>query len=127
MGNAVGKIGEDIACRFLMKHGFSVLERNYLKKWGEIDIIAKKEGKLHFIEVKTVSCENIASISRETDAYRPEENVHEEKLKRLARTIQSYLIEKREGESEWQFDVAGVFYDEKKRQAKVRLTSDVVL
>jgi putative endonuclease len=127
MRNIIGKIGEDIACTFLQRKGFDVLERNYFKKWGEIDIIAKKEGKLHFIEVKTVSCENIDSISRETDTYRPEENVHEQKLKRLARTIQSYLLEKREGESGWQFDVAGVFYDKKNRKAKVRLISDVVL
>ena len=42
----IGKIGEDIAAKFLMKHGFSVLDRNYTKKWGEIDIIAQKEEKL---------------------------------------------------------------------------------
>ena len=44
-----GEIGENIAVRFLMKHGFSILERNYTKKWGEIDIIAKKDGKIYFI------------------------------------------------------------------------------
>ena len=43
----VGRIGEDIACKFLMKHGFEVADRNYLRKWGEIDIIAKKRGVLH--------------------------------------------------------------------------------
>jgi Holliday junction resolvase-like predicted endonuclease len=35
----------------------SIKERNYTKKWGEIDIIAIKEDKLYFIEVKSVSCE----------------------------------------------------------------------
>ena len=38
----IGQLGEDIACKFLMKHEFSILERNYTKKWGEIDIIAIK-------------------------------------------------------------------------------------
>jgi len=51
-----GDLGESIACRFLINKGFSIVERNYLKKWGEIDIIAKKDGKAHFIEVKSVSC-----------------------------------------------------------------------
>ena len=49
----IGQLGEDVACKFLMKHNFLVLERNYTKKWGEIDIIAKKNSKIHFIEVKT--------------------------------------------------------------------------
>ena len=52
-----GNLGEDLACRFLMKHEFNISERNYLKKCGEIDIIADKGSKIHFIEVKSVSCE----------------------------------------------------------------------
>jgi Holliday junction resolvase-like predicted endonuclease len=53
----VGKIGEDTAARFLVKQGFMIVERNYWKKYGEIDIVAKKKGVIHFVEVKTVSCE----------------------------------------------------------------------
>ena len=53
----IGEIGEKLACMFLMKHGFKVLDRNYRKKWGEIDIIAQKDDILRFIEVKTVSRE----------------------------------------------------------------------
>lgn len=53
----IGQIGEDCACKYLEKCGFKILERNYLKKWGEIDIVAKKGNKLHFVEVKSVSRE----------------------------------------------------------------------
>lgn len=51
--NSLGKKGEDIACRFLEKRGFRVIERNLRTPFGEIDIIAKKGTKLYFVEVKT--------------------------------------------------------------------------
>ena len=51
----IGNLGEDIGCKFLVKRGFSIKDRNYRKKWGEIDIVVEKDAVLHFIEVKTVS------------------------------------------------------------------------
>ncbi len=136
--NKVGIEGEDIACRYLEKKGFKIIDRNYLKKWGEIDIIARKAGLLHFIEVKTVTREINLSYpdgSRPpdtragvtSDEYRPEENVHPWKLKRLQRVIQSYLLEKFEdNDPEWQFEVAIVLLDMVKKVAKVELM-EVVL
>ena len=47
-----GILGEDKACEFLKKQKFEILKRNFRSKFGEIDIIAKKDGILHFIEVK---------------------------------------------------------------------------
>ena len=125
--NEVGRIGEKTACMFLMKRGFKIIEQNYWKKWGEIDIVAKNKGRLHFVEVKTVSRENIRDVSRETiDEYRPEENIHKKKLERLSRTIQTYLLEK-DYEDEWQFDVIAVFLDVKNREAKCRYIEDVII
>src|SRR5665647_568897 len=91
-----GEIGENIAVRFLVKHGFLILDRNYTKKWGELDIVAKKDKKLYFIEVKSVSRETLNKI----DDYRPEDNMHPWKMKRLSRTIQTYLLSKNIGEDE---------------------------
>src|SRR3989337_746171 len=71
----IGKLGEDIACKFLVKHKFSVICQNYTKKWGELDIVAEKDKKLHFIEVK--------SVAGEENDQRPEENVHPWKVKRI--------------------------------------------
>ncbi|EAK0706386.1 YraN family protein, partial [Campylobacter coli] len=47
-----GILGEDKACEFLKKQKFEILKRNFRSKFGEIDVIAKKDGILHFIEVK---------------------------------------------------------------------------
>ena len=123
----IGQVGEDVACRFLVKHGFSLVERNYQKKWGEIDIIARKGKILHFVEVKTVSRENVKELKEEVDSFEPEENVHPKKLKRMSRIIQTYLIEKNIEEGKWQFDVLAVFLDMKNRQARVRVTGNVII
>jgi len=125
----IGEIGENIAVRFLMKHGFTILDRNYTKKWGELDIIAEKTGKLYFIEVKSVSRPDLSSVSHETlDQYKPEDNMHPWKLKRLARTIQTYLLHKKiPDEQEWQVDLLVVFLSEKDKKAKVKVVSDIIL
>ena len=123
----VGAIGEDTACKYLQQHGHTIITRNYRKKWGEIDIISKKKGNLHFIEVKTVSRENLEKVNHETDAYRPEENVHPKKLQRLARTVQTYLLEKDIEDTNWQLDVVAVYLNLKAKKAKVWVTEDVIM
>ncbi len=120
-----GKIGELLVSHHLKKLGHSILGMNYRKKWGEIDVISQKSGVIHFVEVKTVSCE---TLDEGQYSYSPEENVHPEKLKRLHRTIQSYLLEKRNSEdSPWQLDVAGVFLDIDGKKARVRITENIVV
>ncbi len=121
----IGKLGEDIACKFLMKHGFSILERNYTKKWGEIDIVAQKNNKYYFVEVKSKSFETLDKVSYETN--RPEDNMHPWKLKRLSRTVQTYLIHNRIGNTPWQFDLLVVYMDLVKRTARVRVVENVIL
>ena len=121
----IGLLGEDVACKFLMKHGFSVLERNYTKKWGEIDIIATKSGKYYFVEVKSKQVETIDLVTHETS--RPEDNMHAWKLKRLARTVQTYLIHNRIGNTPWQFDLLVVYLDTENRKARVRVVENVIL
>ena len=118
-----GDLGEDIACKFLMKQGYKIIERNYLKKYGEIDVIATHDCKCHFFEVKTVH--NV--IRETTDAYRPEDNVHSLKIKRLGRVIQAYLFSHRIFGREWQFNVITVYLNHKTRRARVCLLENIVL
>jgi len=125
----IGELGEGIACKFLMKHGFSILERNYTKKWGEIDIIAKKGDMIYFIEVKSMNraLDKDQDLSDRYSSFRPEENMHPMKLKRLSRTIQTYLISKRIGNTPWQFDLFVVYLDTDKRLARVKRIENVIL
>ena len=125
----LGHLGEDLASKYLKSKGFSVLARNYRKKFGEIDIVSEKGGRVHFVEVKTVSCENLESVTEKIlDSFRPEDNVHSWKLRRLSNAIQVYLSEKGYGEEkEWQFDVITVLLDEKNKIAKVEHIKDIVL
>lgn len=125
----LGRLGEDIATKYLKSKGFDVVGRNYRKKYGEIDLIAQKGGITHFIEVKSVSRENFdKNVSRVMDNHRPEDNIHPQKLKRLARTIQAYLLEKfPESEPEWQFHAITVQISLTTRRARVKFIENLIL
>ena len=76
-----GNEGENLACRFLIKKGYKIIERNYWKPWGELDIIAKSpDAVLVFVEVKT-----LRRLSVNID-LQPEDNLTSAKLKKLQRT-----------------------------------------
>ncbi|MDA8611286.1 YraN family protein [Candidatus Pacebacteria bacterium] len=83
----MGDLNESLATEFLMKHGFSIIYRNYRKSFGEIDIIAEKHSTIHFIEVKSVSRE---TLSR---GIKPEDHVTREKINKISQTAQFFLSE----------------------------------
>lgn len=86
--NPTAKLGEDKACEYLKKLGFKIIERNFRKGYGEIDIIAVDPSTssaqvLAFIEVKT----------RTSDQYgSPLEAINYWKLKSLIKTAQYYKM-----------------------------------
>lgn len=114
----VGRKGEEVASIFLARRGYRLVERNYRRKWGEIDIVAEKEGKMRFIEVKTVMIRK-SEFSREMSRL-PEELVHRTKLRKVARTAAIYMEEKCD-KREYQIDVVGVIMNEETRTARCRL------
>jgi putative endonuclease len=123
-----GSLGERIAARYLQDHGFVVLEMNYLKKWGEIDVIAKKDDKIHFVEVKTVSYETKLDLEAAVThgTWRPEENVHRHKLQKLARAIDSWIRE-RKWTGGWQVDVIAVRVVPRETYASVKYLNNIIL
>jgi putative endonuclease len=76
----IGEIGEEQACMFLMKHGFTILERNISNKFGEIDIVSRYKGVLHIVEVKT----------SQNSSIRPEENMNAKKMRKVAKLAEFY-------------------------------------
>ena len=109
----VGQLGEDLAARYLEKRGFRIIDRNYRKKWGEIDLVALKDGITRFVEVKARLI-TIPFVPRET--YRLEDKLHPQKLKRIHRALESYLLEK-DIAGEWEIDLITVSLDSLKRSA----------
>ena len=120
-----GAIGEDIACKFLEKRGFRVIERNYRKPWGEIDVIAEKGGIVHFVEVKASSRSISDGDGSREMGYRPEEMATEAKLHKVARTAALYMDSKKDSR-EFQVDVLGVLMDKDKRMARCRFFEQVI-
>ena len=79
---AQGGEAEERACRHLDRSGFTIVERKYRTKDGEIDIVARKEDVLVFVEVR----------SREVPGYgTPEESVTPAKRRRIVAAARRYL------------------------------------
>jgi ribonuclease HII len=49
---SAGNKGEDVASEYLVRHGYSIVDRNWKTKWCEVDIIARKNNRMYFVEVK---------------------------------------------------------------------------
>ena len=99
----VGNLGEKVAAEYLKRHGFTIRDRNVARKTGELDIIAEKEDTLHFVEVKTILADEFPREGNTNDDYDPSLNLHEAKIKKVARTGEWYVLEKR-WEGDWQVD-----------------------
>ena len=113
-----GNLGENLACKFLAERGFKIVERNYRKKWGELDIVAEKEGILHFVEVKAISNPN----------FRPEDAVRAWKKERMSRAIRTYLLDRKiSDDKDFEIDIVAVFLDFPRKKARIRILENVNL
>ncbi len=95
----LGRLGERIACRFLMRRGFDVLARRFQGRGGEIDLIAFEGEVLVFVEVKT-------RVSREFGD--PWEFVDWEKQQRFRRAAEEFIARHDLGQYTYRFDIVSV-------------------
>ena len=121
--NQIGTIGERLAKTFLMKQGFLIIETNYRTRYGEIDIIAKKDNDIHFVEVKSIKVRSFSSL--ETVSIRPEDNLTHSKWSKLEISCETYIEHHKLQNSNFQIDLACVYVDTELRQGKVRLLENI--
>ena len=121
-----GRLGEDLVVKFLKNNGFSIVDRNYRQKQGEIDIIARQGSLWHFVEVKTVTQKGSVTRERFSD-YEPEDNIHLWKRQRLAKTIEIYLLAKHLEEVDWQVDAISVYLNSGGELLKLDWLEDILL
>ena len=94
----IGQRGEEIAARFLFSEGFDLLHRNWRSGRYELDIVARKEGVLHIVEVKSRKADGLTA---------PEEAMTRKKFNALFRAAQQYVALYRI-DADTQFDLIAV-------------------
>lgn len=118
----IGERGEEICCEYLSKSGFYLIERNFTIPIGEIDIVAQKDDRIHFIEVKSIQCTN-ANVSYET-LYNPAENFNAKKIQKFKKTMLAYI--KKHGVScETQIDLYVVYIDRQNKKHRIRRIENI--
>lgn len=95
----LGHIGESVAQAYLLRHGYTVLDRNWTCRWGELDIVALKGNRIAFFEVKTRSNTNYGS---------PFEAISFYKRRALLRSIHNYLAFNGMRGKVWSLDLLGI-------------------
>ncbi len=109
----LGKKGEDLAVRFLKKKGYQIIERNYVCKMGEMDIIAREKDILVFVEVKT----------RTSTMFGPPQlAVNPKKQSQMSKVALNFLKEKKLEDVKARFDVVAILLGPK--GAEIELIKD---
>ncbi|MCK4798508.1 MAG: YraN family protein [Spirochaetes bacterium] len=106
----LGKIGEDIATKYLENNGIQIIERNYYTKYGEIDLIGIENKTIIFIEVKLRKNKNFGL---------PSEAIDSKKLKRIHNTATNYISEMNFTNNDCRFDVICLFYSNHENLYKI--------
>lgn len=93
-----GNLGEELAAEWLIKKGYTIVERNWRYRFWEVDIIASYNNRLHFFEIKTRTTKRFGH---------PEESIGKEKMQSLKKAAEEYLYR----HTQWkylQFDVLAI-------------------
>lgn len=100
-----GLAAEEAASQWLSEKGYRVLDRNWRRPWGELDIVAEHRGVVCFVEVK--------ASKRLAIGFDPFLRADGRKMHKVKRTAQTWLTQHRYGpDTEWQMDIVSVIMDQ---------------
>ncbi|MBP9821994.1 MAG: YraN family protein [Candidatus Pacebacteria bacterium] len=115
-GNKTSELGffaEHYAAEYLKSKNYKILGHNYRKPWGEIDVIAEKQGIVIFVEVK--------ASKKDVPGFEPELRVDSYKKHRMIRIARTYLSDMHYPDDQpWQMDVVSVSFVKERGVAKIR-------
>ena len=100
-----GRLGEEIALKYIISKGGTIVEKNYRTKMGETDLIAKMNGELVFIEVKSRSNINYGY---------PCEAVNYKKKRKITNVAKYYILDNSLEDISVRFDVIEIYLTDKK-------------
>jgi putative endonuclease len=107
---SLGKIGENLACRELRRLGYEILARRYRTRFGEIDIVAKHETAIVFVEVKSRAGDQFGGAAAAVTAW---------KQRRIADMAVDFLARRRLADHPCRFDVVTVDFGSGKPRVQV--------
>jgi putative endonuclease len=98
----IGKLGEEIAKKYLENQGITIIFQNYFTKWGEIDLIGLEKKTIIFIEVK---------LRNSTSFGEPIESINHDKINKLKLAIDSFFLKEGYNDYDCRFDVVCILYN----------------
>lgn len=113
----VGKWGEDKAAEYLKDKGYKIIARHFTHRIGELDIVAKLDGRIIFVEVKTRTSARFGT---------PEDAIGWSKQDKLRRTANVYMLKHRLYDTPYQIDSVAVMYDPSACTVAVRHLQNVI-
>ncbi len=109
-----GRKGEEVACEYLISHGYTIVDRNVYTRYGELDIIAWKNGILIFVEVKSKTGHDFGE---------PWEMVGVRKKRQVRRMAEIYMVKSNRyhvHDTPCRVDVIGVWFDAEERVLDIK-------
>ncbi|MFH1744782.1 MAG: YraN family protein [bacterium] len=114
--NKVGRFGEELAKKYLIKKGYFIIGQNIKLSYKELDIVARHENKIIFIEVKTKISNKFGTA---------DENMNSRKLHHLKKAIGMYVENKRLDPDNIRLDLISIDIDRIKKIAKIKHYKDI--
>lgn len=111
-----GNYGEQLACEYLKKQDYKILERNFRIRGGEVDIICKDKDYLVFVEVKT---------RYSYDYGLPVESMTPWKIKSLLKTAQFYLLKVKWKDGPFRLDFVSVDFVNNPQKPEIELIRNI--